>query len=294
MSQRRAGTLPAAVTQARELLEMVKFQHSLFALPFALTGLIAAAQGVPDLRTLGLVVACMVTARTAAMTWNRIADRELDAENPRTRLRALPAGRVTLAGAWLLLLVSVALFVAGAAALNALTLALSPVALAVILGYSWTKRFTWATHFVLGLALGIAPMGAWIAVRGRFDAEPLALVLAVVAWVAGFDLLYACQDADHDRHSGLFSIPARFGIPTALTVARACHVIAAVGLFGFGLFGGHGLAYFVGAGLATAVMAWSHGLVSPDDLTRVGLAFFQANVAVSLLVLAGTLVDVLT
>jgi len=272
---------------------MIKFSHTLFALPFAFTGMLAAAEGWPTARQLLLIVACMVTARTAAMTWNRIADRDVDAKNPRTATRALPAGRVSVAGARALLVVSIAAYVAASAGLNRLTLMLCPVALVVLLGYSLTKRFTWSSHLVLGLALGIAPMGAWIAVRGTFDAPPLALVAAVLFWVAGFDLLYACQDADFDRGHGLHSMTARFGVPAALRWARAFHLVAAVGLFAFGWLDERGWPYFAAASAAAAVMAWSHSLVRASDLSRVGLAFFQANVAVSTLIFAGTLVDVL-
>jgi 4-hydroxybenzoate polyprenyltransferase len=288
------SAVPArGLAQLRELLEMIKFQHALFALPFAFTGMLAAARGLPDLRTLLLIVACMVTARTAAMTWNRIADRKFDALNPRTSERALPAGRVGLAGAWALLLVSAALFVLAAGALNRTTLLLSPVALLVTLGYSWTKRFTWATHFVLGLALAIAPIGAWLAVRGTFSLEILVLGLAVLLWTSGFDLLYSCQDADFDREQGLRSLPARFGVPAALATARVLHAVAFLALLGFCWAASLGIAAFSSVAVAGIVMAWSHSLVRADDLSRVGLAFFQANVTVSVLVLAGTAWDCL-
>ena len=287
MSEGRRG----GFAQLRDLLEMIKFQHALFALPFAFTGMLRAAGGLPTLRTFLLITACMVTARTAAMTWNRIADRRFDALNPRTTERALAAGRVSLPGAWALLVVSAALFVLAAAALNRTTLALAPVALFVTLGYSWTKRFTWATHFVLGLALAIAPIGAWLAVRGSFSAEVLILGLAVLLWTSGFDLLYSCQDAGFDREQGLHSLPARFGIPAALGTARLLHAGAFLALVAFAWVGGLGPAVFACVAAAGLVMAWSHSLVRADDLSRVGLAFFQANVTVSVLVLLGTALD---
>jgi 4-hydroxybenzoate polyprenyltransferase len=277
----------------RELLEMIKFQHALFALPFALTGMVAAAGGWPEARVVALSVACVVAARTAAMTWNRIADRGFDARNPRTADRALPAGRVSLRAAWTLLVASVAAFLAAAAAINRLTLLLAPVALLVVLGYSLTKRFTWGTHFVLGLALALAPVGAWVAVRGRLEWEALLLGAAVTAWTAGFDLLHACQDQEFDRAAGLHSIPARFGVPAALWTARGLHVLTVVLLAGFGVALGWGLAYFAALAAAAGILGWSHSLVSPGDLRRVGLAFFQANATVSLVVLAGTAIEVL-
>lgn len=286
---RPAGKLP----QWLELLEMIKFQHALFALPFAFTGMLAAAQGWPTLRQFLLISACMVTARTAAMTWNRIADRRFDAENPRTKDRALPAGRVSLPAAWALLGVAVLAFVATAAALNPMTLALSPVALLVVLGYSWTKRVTWGSHFVLGLSLALAPIGAWVAVRGSLAAAPLLLGLAVGAWTAGFDLLYACQDVDFDRQAGLHSLPARFGIAKALTTSRVLHGLTAIALTTSGVVMRSGPAFFAAVALAIGVLIWAQTLVRPGDLSRVGIAFFQANVAVGMLVLTGTALDLL-
>lgn len=279
--------------QLGELLEMIKFQHALFALPFAFTGMLCAAGGWPGARTILLITACMVTARTAAMTWNRIADRRFDALNPRTSDRALAAGRVSPTGAWTLLLISALLFLLAAAALNRATLILAPVALFVTLGYSWTKRFTWATHFVLGLALAIAPIGAWLAVRGSLSGAVLLLGLAVLLWTSGFDLLYSCQDADFDREQGLHSLPARFGVPTALRTSRALHAGAFLALLAFGWAAELGPASFASITAAGLVMAWSHSLVRAGDLSRVGLAFFQANVTVSVLVLLGTALDLL-
>ena len=272
---------------------MIKFQHSLFALPFALTGALAAAGGLPALGVFLRVMGCMVTARTAAMTWNRIADLRYDAANPRTRDRALPAGRVDLGAAWVLLVASVLLFLAFAASLNRLTLLLAPVALLVVLGYSLTKRFTWASHFALGAALAIAPSAAWIAVRGSLAWEPVILSAAVIPWVAGFDIVYACQDVDADRASGLHSLPARFGVPTALRVALACHVLAFVGLVAFGAAAPRGPAYFACVAAAGCVLGWSHRLVTAGDLSRLQVAFFHANVAVGGLVLLGMALDVL-
>lgn len=280
------------VRQLRELLEMIKFHHSLFALPFALTSMLVAAGGLPAARVVLLIVACMVFARTAAMTWNRIVDRRYDAGNPRTADRALAAGRVRPAAAWILLASSIAGFLVAAGAINRLTAILAPVALAVILAYSLAKRFTASTHFLLGLSLAIAPIGAWIAVRGSLDPPALPLGLAVLLWTAGFDLLYSCQDVGFDREAGLQSIPARFGVRAALIAARACHVLAMGALVAFGLATGLGPAYFAALAVAAGLLAWSHAIVGPDDLSRVGIAFFQANVGVAGVVLAGTAVDV--
>ena len=292
---RQAGgdaQLIRAFRQLRELLEMIKFQHSLFALPFAVTAMLVAAGGLPSARVVGLILACMICARTAAMTWNRIVDLRFDAANPRTAARALPAGRVPAWAAWLLLLASIAGFLVSAVAINALTAILAPVALAVILSYSLAKRFTAATHFLLGLSLAIAPIGAWIAVRGTLDPPVLLLGLVVLLWTAGFDLLYSCQDVEFDRNADLHSIPARFGVRAALVVARACHVLALVALVGFGLAAERGPAYFAAIVVSATLLAWSHSIVTPRDLSRVGIAFFQANVGVAGVVMAGTLIDV--
>lgn len=281
-----------AFAQLVELLEMIKFSHTLFALPFALTSMLVAAHGLPSARVLVLILAAMVTARTAAMTWNRIADRDVDAQNPRTRERALPAGRVSLVGAWALLAAAVAGFVLSTALINKATLLLCPVALVVVLGYSLTKRVTFATHFVLGLALGIAPVGAWLAVRGTFAVTPLWLAAGVATWTAGFDLLYSCQDEEFDRAHGLHSLPARFGRPAALAAARVLHA-GTVGLLAFfGRSAGLGVGFLVALLASAVVLTVAHSLVRGGDLSRVGLAFFQANVAVSLLVLTGTAWDV--
>src|ERR1700677_5224301 len=205
-------------------LEMIKWEHSVFALPFALTGAMLAAGGWPTLRVLGWIIVCMVAARSAAMAFNRLADAQLDAANPRTAMRALPAGALSNGFVAGFVVVSIALFVFGAAMLNRLTLELAPVALLVVLAYSYMKRVTRWSHLVLGLALGIAPTAAWIAVRGTLDARIVVLTLAVLLWVGGFDVLYACQDFEHDRKVGLNSIPQAFGIAPAFWIARAMHL----------------------------------------------------------------------
>jgi 4-hydroxybenzoate polyprenyltransferase len=256
---------------------MVKLSHSVFALPFALASAVLAGGGRVPWRTLLLIVMAMVGARSAAMGFNRLADQAIDARNPRTAGRELPRGVLSRASVWVLVLLSAAMLVAAAAMLNPLCLALSPVALAVVFGYSYTKLFTSLSHVVLGLALGIAPVGAWLAVRGRFEATPLVLCAAVLAWVAGFDTIYSCQDAEFDRSAGLRSLPARFGIAGALRMARAFHALAAAALFAlYALAPLHPL-YLLGVAGVAAGLWYEHSLVKADDLSRVDAAFFLVN-----------------
>jgi 4-hydroxybenzoate polyprenyltransferase len=274
---------------------MVKFPHTVFALPFALAAMLLPRRGLPDGATIAWILAAMVGARTAAMTFNRIVDRALDARNPRTAGRALPAGTLSTRFASIALVLSIALFVAAAAALGPICLALAGPTLVVILGYSLTKRFTFLCHLALGAALGISPMGAYLGVARAFDAGFAAaacLGAAVALWVAGFDAIYACQDVEHDRALGLRSLPARFGIPAALRAAAVLHAAAAGLFFAFGVLAGLGAPYFVAAGVAAALLVMEHRIVRPDDLARVNLAFFHLNAGVSMLVLAGTGLDI--
>jgi 4-hydroxybenzoate polyprenyltransferase len=268
------------VKRLRDYLSLVKFSHSIFALPFALQGAWLASGGVPAWTDLSWIVVCAVAARTAAMAFNRLVDRRLDARNPRTAARELPAGVVSPAGAAALVVVSTAVFLLGAWALNPLCLKLAPLVLLVLLGYSYFKRFTSAAHFVLGLALALAPLGAWLAVRGDFEGPLLPVLLlaaGVLTWVAGFDLIYACQDAEHDVASGLHSIPARLGVAGALQLSIALHV-ASVALFALqGYHAGLGLAFWMALGAAAVLLAWEHSIVSPNDLSRVDVAFFTLN-----------------
>lgn len=253
---------------------MIRFWHSVFALPFALTAaaLAARAGGVTGRQVLWIAVA-MAAARSAAMGFNRLADHDVDARNPRTAGRELPRGVLSRREVWVFVAISVVAFVLAAAMLNGLCLALSPVALAIVLGYSYTKRFTAASQLVLGLSLAVAPVGAWLAIRGRFEAVPLVLGLAVVLWVAGFDTIYACQDVEFDRREDLRSIPARLGVARALAVARGLHVAAVLLLMGlYWLAPLHPL-YLAGVAVVAALLAFEHTLVSPDDLSRVMQAF---------------------
>ena len=253
---------------------MIRFSHSVFALPFALASVALAGQlGRVTARQVLWIVVAMVAARSAAMGFNRLADQETDARNPRTAGRELPSAVLSRGEVWAFVVVSVAAFVLAAARLNPLCLALSPVALAIVLGYSYTKRFTAASHLVLGLSLALGPVGAWLAIRGRLDPLPLVLGLAVVLWVAGFDTIYACQDVDFDRREGLRSMPVRLGVARALAVARGLHVAAFLLLLGlYWLAPLHPL-YLAGVAGVAALLAFEHSLVRPDDLRRVMQAF---------------------
>ena len=264
------------------MLELVKFEHTVFALPFALTSAVFAAGGLPELRILLWILVAMVGARTSAMAFNRIADLEYDRLNARTASRALPAGILSLAEVWALTLISSGVFVLAAAMLNRLAFALSPVALLVILGYSYTKRFTTLSHLVLGLALGIAPVGAWIAVTGRIDLPPIILSAAVMFWTAGFDIIYALQDLEFDARLGLFSIPNALGPGRGLLVSRVFHAFSIVLLAAFGILMGVGAAYYVGVALMAVLLVYEQHLVKPDDISKVNVAFFNVNGFVSI------------
>jgi 4-hydroxybenzoate polyprenyltransferase len=278
----------------RVTLEMIKIEHTLFALPFALLGAMLAARGIPPLKTIAWIVVAMVGARSAAMAFNRLADRRIDAANPRTRMRALPAGLLSPGFVALFTVVSASLFVFAAYHLNHLAFVLSPVALISVLVYSYTKRFTILSHFVLGWCLAIAPTGAWIAVRGAIDSPiPLLLSLAVLLWTAGFDILYACQDHEFDITSGLHSIPQRLGIANALLVARLLHtaMFAALVLIYF-LTSLHWLG-LAGIAAVAALLIYQHRLVRADDLSRLNVAFFTTNAYVSVILFVAVAADLL-
>ncbi len=265
---------------------MIKFEHTLFALPFAFLGAVLAANGLPTWQQILWITVAMVGARSAAMTFNRIADRDIDAANPRTANRELPSGKLSLGFAWMFLFVSIGVFLIAAYSLNWLTFALSPIALLSVLGYSYAKRFTAFAHLALGWALAISPTAAWIAVRGTIDSEvPLLLSLFVLMWTSGFDVLYACQDYDFDRRAGLRSIPARFGIARSLWIARLFHAQAFIVLLILLLATGLGWIAFAGVGLVGALLVYQHTLVKPNDLTRMNAAFFTANAFVSVILL---------
>jgi 4-hydroxybenzoate polyprenyltransferase len=270
----------------RTVLEMIKFEHSVFALPFALTGALLAARftshGWPTLRQILWIVVAMVSARSAAMTINRIADVRFDKENPRTKMRALATGALSTTFAWTFTLLAIAVFIIAAWQLNPLALKLSPVALAILFFYSFTKRFTNFSHLFLGFALGISPAAAWIAVTGHLDLRMLILCAAVTLWVGGFDVFYACQDVEFDREAGLFSIPKRFGIAKSLWIARAMH-IGVVALLAW-LAVTFALPWPAWAGIAVvaALLAYEHSLVKADDLSKLDAAFFTMNGYISI------------
>ena len=276
-------------SRIRTVLEMIKFEHSVFALPFALTGALLAARatthGWPTLRQIVWIIVAMVAARSAAMTLNRIADLRYDKENPRTKTRALATGALSVPFAWLFTLAAVVLFFVAAWQLNSLALKLAPLALAILFFYSYTKRFTHWSHLFLGFALGISPAAAWIAITGSLDWRMLILCAAVTLWVGGFDVLYACQDVDFDKEAGLYSVPKRFGIANALWIARLMHV-GVVLLLGW-LAASFGLPWPAWAGIivVAVLLGYEHSLVKANDLSKLNAAFFTVNGYISMLFL---------
>ncbi len=273
--------------------KLVKFSHSIFALPFALSMLVILLPSyqITSVQIVWLIVA-MVSARTAAMGFNRIADKEIDSKNPRTRARELPSGVISARAAGRLTLLAAALFILSAAALGRHCLVLSPLVLAVLLLYSYTKRFTWLSHYVLGLALALAPGGVWYAITGRFAWEPVPLMIAVLFWVGGFDIIYSCQDVEFDKLNGLYSLPSRLGIASALSVSRILHLLCIVGLVYFGRLNHLGAIYYAGVAIFGALLLSQQKLVRPGDLSKVDLAFFTKNGQASLVFLLGVAADV--
>lgn len=274
-------------------LEMIKWEHSVFALPFALTGAMLAAHGVPRIPTLAWIIVCMITARAAAMAFNRWVDADLDAINPRTAMRAIPAGLLDRRFVGFFTMAMVIAFLLASAQLNRLTLLLSPAALMIILFYSYTKRFTRWSHLFLGLALSVAPAAAWIAVRGALDARILVLTGAVLFWVAGFDVLYACQDAGHDKATGLNSLPQAWGVVAAFWIARAMHVIMLALLIWLIHIFALGWASRLGLVAVAALLLYEHLIVSPRDLRRLNAAFFTLNGMISILFFVSVATDLL-
>lgn len=274
-------------------LRMIKFSHSVFALPFAFTGALLAANGLPALNTVFWITVAMVGARSGAMGLNRIIDRQIDANNPRTKNREIPAGKINVRDAGIFTLISFAAMLYAAGSLNPLCLMLSPVAIAVLFLYSYTKRFTWLSHFVLGISISAAPLGAWIAVRGSFDFEILPLALAVVFWLAGFDVLYALQDIEYDKGHGLHSIPQRFGVDKSLFLARLFHGITLILLVLTGVIFNLNFSYWLGILVVIGLVVYEHSLVKPDDLSKLDMAFFNMNGYISIAVLVFTLAALL-
>ncbi|HEY7653671.1 MAG TPA: UbiA-like polyprenyltransferase [Methylomirabilota bacterium] len=271
------------MSAVRHFLDAIKFEHTVFALPFAYVAMVLAADGWPGWRVLLWVTLAMAGARTLAMSVNRLADRFIDAANPRTAKRHLPTGLLTPAQVTAAAALSAALLLLSAFMLNPLCLMLSPLAVLFLVGYSYTKRFTWLSHWILGFTDGIAAAGGWIAVRAAFDLPVYVLWLALTVWIAGFDLIYACQDVEFDRRHGLHSVPARFGIAAALTTARVCHVltIAAFALLGWMM--GLGLLYWLGVLVVAGLLVYEHSLVSPRDLSKLDVAFFNVNGYISVI-----------
>jgi 4-hydroxybenzoate polyprenyltransferase len=277
--------------KTRTTLEMIKWEHSIFALPFALTSVLLASNGHPAGRTVAWILVAMVAARSAAMAFNRWADADLDATNPRTSSRAIPAGLLSRQFVFGFTLLMALVFVAAAAELNRLTLYLAPLVLLVLFGYSYMKRLTRWSHLVLGLALGLAPSAAWIAVRGSLDVRILVLTAAVTLWAGGFDVLYACQDYDHDRKAGLYSMPRAIGIPAAFWAARAMHLAMLVLLVWFGLLFQFLAIGWIGIAAVALLLAYEHSIVSPNDLRRLNAAFFTMNGVIAMVFLAFVAAD---
>jgi 4-hydroxybenzoate polyprenyltransferase len=289
-----APTTPQTLWQRlRVVLEMIKIEHTLFAMPFALMGALLAARGIPSAVQIFWIVVAMVGARSAAMAFNRLADREFDAANPRTKMRAIPAGLISVGFVTAFTIAASVLFIVAAVMLNPLAGWLSPVALAIVFFYSLTKRFTAWSHAFLGLALACAPIGAWIAVAGTLTWTPLLLGAAVVCWLIGFDVIYALQDVEFDRGVGLKSLPVRYGPTNALQIARTAHALMIAFLIAVGVSAGMGGFYFVGVGLAAILIALEHTIIKPDDLRRLNIAFFNLNIAVSAGLLFFTALDIL-
>lgn len=272
----------------RLYLSMIKFSHSVFALPFAMTSVVLAAQGIPSLRQIVLVTIAMVSARSAAMGLNRIIDRKIDSCNPRTKDREIPRGAIKTMEAAVFVAVSIVVFVISAYLLNELCLKLSPIAIGFLILYSYTKRFTWLCHVVLGICISAAPIGAWIAIKGSFDLEILPLALAVIFWLAGFDILYALQDIEFDRQFGLKSIPARFGITKAILVSRLMHLFTFILLVVTGIVFKLNLAYWLGMVVVAGLLIYEHSLVKEHDLSKLDFAFFNMNGYISLVVFFAT------
>ena len=273
-------------------IKMIKLEHSLFALPFAFVGMILAANGLPSWNVILWVVVAMVGARSAAMGVNRYADAEIDARNPRTASREIPAGNISKKATLFYILVSLALYFTAAFMLNRLTAVLSPIPVLIFILYAYAKRFTNFCHVILGIALGLAPICAWIAVTGSIDTAPFILGAAVILWVAGFDILYAIQDIEYDRIEGLHSIPAVFGTGGSLIIARILHFAAICLFISLMAFTNLGYIYLAGVLLSGALMAYEHSLVSKDDLSKLNMAFFNMNAYISITIMIFTIIDI--
>ncbi len=276
----------------RILLDNIKFEHTIFALPFAYLGMVLAANGLPTWHQFIWITLAMASARTLAMSLNRLIDRELDARNPRTMNRPLPRGLITPRAVMVVVLIAFVIFEIAAWQLNLLCFALSPLALVFLIGYHYAKRFTWLTHWILGLTDGIAAAGGWVAVRASLDLPAFLLWFVVIVWMAGFDLIYACQDVQVDRRDGLYSVPAQFGIATALTLARINHAIMVIALAAVGIVAHLGIPFWIGWVIVAILLAYENSIVKPNDLSRLNLAFFNVNGYISVLVFVSALLGI--
>ena len=285
------GNMSGIFVKIAHYLRMIRFSHSVFALPFAFTGALIAASGIPTPGTIFWITLAMIGARSGAMGMNRIIDREIDRENPRTSYREIPSGKIGTREAAIFTVIALLLFIFAAYNLNILAFMLSPFVILILFLYSYTKRFTWMSHFVLGIAISVAPLGAWIAVKGTFDMRILSLVVAVVFWLAGFDILYALQDIDFDSNHGLYSIPQRFGIGKAIHLSRLFHGITMLLLMYTGFLFGLGVFYWVGMSIVASLFFYEHSLVKPDDLSKLNIAFFNMNGYISATVFVFSFLD---
>lgn len=286
-----SSTIPAS--KIKIFLEMIKFEHTVFALPFAYIGALLVGKEVPSGMDLLWITLAMVGARTAAMSLNRIIDRHIDAQNPRTANRAIPKGLLSVAEVWLYVVLSLLLLLVATLNLSELAFKLFPVAVLALVVYPYTKRFTWACHLVLGATLALAPLGAWIAISGSFAPAAVLLGAGVMFWVAGFDIIYACDDYDFDRKNGIYSIPACFGISKALKISSMFHVIAPIIFLAVGIILDLGWFYFAGVVTAVLILFYEHSLVKPHDLSRGGVAFFTMNGILSMVMFVFTFLDIL-
>jgi len=273
-------------------LKMIKFSHSIFALPFAFTSAFIAASGLPSLQQILLITIAMVSARSAAMGMNRIIDRDIDGQNPRTKNREIPAGVIKVKDAVIFTIISVIGLLVSSYFLNPLCFKLSPVAIIILFSYSYAKRFTWLSHVILGIAISLAPLGSWIAITGSIDPKILLLIVGIIFWLSGFDILYALQDMEFDRTFGLYSIPQRFGIVKSLIIARACHFMTWGLLIGTGVIFNLGTYYFIGMMVVTGLLIYEHRLIKSDDISKLDMAFFNMNGYISVVVFLFTVLDI--
>ncbi|HLG28869.1 MAG TPA: UbiA-like polyprenyltransferase [Candidatus Brocadiales bacterium] len=280
------------VSKVFDALKLIKFSHTIFSAPFMVMSAFLAEKGMPSLRKFVIIIIALVSARSCAMAFNRLVDLRYDIDNPRTSDRAVLQQKIGCSNVWLFMIGCVVIFVLSAYALNWLSFVLSPVALGIILGYSYTKRFTSLSHLVLGLALAIAPVAAWIGIKGEFSIPPFIIALAVMLWVTGFDIIYSCQDVEYDRGAGLYSLPKKLGIKNALRLSLVSHILTILALLSLMYFSNLHIVYFIGVCLVAGLLFYEHSLVKPDDLSRVNTAFFTVNGLVSLVFMGISLVDI--